>query len=38
MKIKTFHKILDNIWQDVLEMSKEYKLVRVYEDKIEAIG
>jgi len=38
MKIKTFHKILDNIWQDVLEMSKEYKLVKVYEDKIEAIG
>jgi len=25
-------------WDDVLAMSKEYKLIRVYTDKIERIG
>jgi len=38
MKMKDFHNAIDNIWQDVLTMSSEYKLVRVYKDKIEGIG
>jgi len=38
MRMKAFHNAIDKIWNEVLIMSKEYKLVRVYKDKIEAIG
>ena len=38
MKMKAFHKAVDKIWDNVLAMSHEYKLVRVYTDKIEGIG
>ena len=38
MKMKAFHNAIDNIWENVLTMSEEYKLVRVYADKIEGIG
>ncbi len=38
MKMKAFHSAIDTIWNEVLMMSKEYKLVRVYKDKIEGIG
>ena len=38
MKMKAFHKAVDKIWDNVLAMSHEYKLVRVYADKIEGIG
>ena len=38
MKMKAFHNAIDTIWDEVLLMSKEYKLVRVYTDKIEGIG
>jgi len=38
MKMKAFHNAVDKIWNDVLAMSYEYKLVRVYADKIEGIG
>ena len=38
MKMKAFHNAVDNIWDEVLLMSKEYKLIRVYKEKIEGIG
>ena len=38
MKMKAFHSAVDNIWDEVLLMSQEYKLIRVYKDKIEGIG
>ncbi|MBU1668698.1 DUF5615 family PIN-like protein [bacterium] len=38
MKMKAFHQAIDKIWDKVLAMSDEYKLVRVYADKIEGIG
>jgi len=38
MKMKAFHDAIDAIWDEVLIMSKEYKLVRVFQDKIEGIG
>jgi len=38
MKMKAFHNAIDGIWDEVLTMSEEYKLVRVYIDKIEGIG
>ncbi len=38
MKMKAFHDAIDSIWDKVLTMSKEYKLVRVYKDNIEGIG
>ncbi|NEW59951.1 hypothetical protein GSY74_01530 [Sulfurovum sp. bin170] len=38
MKMKAFYNAIDSIWESVLSMSEEYKLVRVYTDKIEGIG
>jgi hypothetical protein len=38
MKMKAFHNAIDNIWDNVLIMSEEYKLVRGYADKIKGIG
>jgi len=38
MKIKEFHSSISNIWKDVLLMSIEYKLVRVYKGQLEGIG
>ena len=38
MKMKAFHNAVDNIWDEVLLMSQEYKLIRVYKEKIEGIG
>jgi len=38
MKMKAFHSAIDTIWDKVLLMSQEYKLVRVYHNKIEGIG
>ena len=38
MKMKAFHNAIDNIWDEVLLMSQEYKLIRVYKEKIEGIG
>jgi len=38
MKMKAFHDAIDTIWSEVLMMSREYKLVRVFKDKIEGIG
>ncbi len=37
MKMKEFHQVITRIWDDVLVMSDEYKLVRVFKDKIEGI-
>lgn len=38
MKMKAFHNAINNIWKDVLVMSSDYKLIRVYNDRIEGIG
>lgn len=38
MKMKAFHNAVDKIWDEVLNMSSQYKLVRVYLDRIEGIG
>ena len=38
MKMKAFHDSIDGIWDEILLMSKEYKLIRVYKEKIEGIG
>jgi predicted nuclease of predicted toxin-antitoxin system len=38
MKIKEFHKTINKIWNSVIEISKDYKLVNVYIDRIEGIG
>ena len=37
MKMNAFHQIISNIWGDVCAMSEEYKLIRVYPNKIEGI-
>ena len=38
MKMREFHQSIAHIWESVLLMSEEYKLVRVYTDTIEGIG
>ncbi|RLA70309.1 MAG: hypothetical protein DRG30_09335 [Epsilonproteobacteria bacterium] len=38
MKMKAFHSAIDTIWDEVLSISQEYKLVRVYKDEIEGIA
>ena len=37
-KMKEFHDSISTIWNDVLLMSKDFKLVRVYNDTIEGVG
>ena len=37
MKMREFHQLLSRIWSDVCTMSEEYKLIRVYSNKIEGI-
>jgi predicted nuclease of predicted toxin-antitoxin system len=38
MKMKELHQTLSKIWGDICQMSTEYKLVRVYKDRIEGIN
>jgi len=38
MKIREFHQNISKIWKEVCDLSKEYKLVRVYRDRLECIG
>ncbi len=37
MKMREFHRHISNIWRDVCILSENYKLVRVYKDRIEGI-
>ena len=37
MKMNDFHQLISKIWSDVCQMSEDYKLIRVYVDKIEGI-
>jgi len=37
MKMKEFHQLINNIWDDVCNMSENFKLVRVFQDEIEGI-
>ncbi|RMI15348.1 MAG: hypothetical protein D6681_04280 [Calditrichaeota bacterium] len=38
MKMREFFKILSRVWEECCEMSQQYKLVRVFPDRIEGIG
>lgn len=37
MKLKDFYNFLVHIWEDVCQISDEYKLVNVYKDRIEGV-
>lgn len=37
MKMKEFHQLINKIWNDVCTMSEDFKLIRVYSNKIEGI-
>ena len=37
LKMKEFHQLISSIWEDVCIMSKDYKLINVYPNKIEGI-
>jgi predicted nuclease of predicted toxin-antitoxin system len=37
MKMRDFHQLINNIWDDVLNMSNDYKLVKVFKTKLEGI-
>ena len=38
MRMRDFHALLNRAWPEVCELSKAYKLVRVYQDRVECIG
>lgn len=35
--MKEFYTIINSIWDEVLEMSKNHKLINVFEDRIEGV-
>ena len=37
MSMSDFHRIINNCWNQVLDMNKTYKLVNVYRDKLDGI-
>ncbi|SKB59606.1 DUF5615 family PIN-like protein [Dyadobacter psychrophilus] len=38
MSMKNFHMLVSRIWEEVLALSEEYKLVVIFNDKIEAFN
>ncbi len=38
MRMRDFHAFLNRVWPEVRELSKAYKLVRIYQDRVECIG
>lgn len=38
MKMRDFHKYLNELWEQICLLSESYKLVQVYNDRIEGIG
>ena len=38
MKMREFHNVLSNIWVEICELSDQYKLVRVFEKRLDGIG
>lgn len=38
MKMKQFHEVLARLWPEVLLLSTDYKLINVFENRIEAIN
>lgn len=38
VSMRDFHRIVGGIWNDVLVMSRGYKLVTVFKDKLEAVN
>lgn len=38
MKMKVFHETITSLWQDIITLSSEYKLVNVFTDRIEAFN
>ena len=38
MKMRDFHKYLSELWEQIASLSESYKLVQVYNDRIEGIG
>ena len=38
LKMNEFHELISQIWLDIEEMTKNYKLVNVYRDRIEGIN
>jgi len=37
LKIREFHQALSALWPDIRELSRQYKLVQVYQDRLEGI-
>jgi len=38
MKLKEFHNTLHKIWDNVLQLNKEYKLVNVFKDRLQGVS
>ena len=37
MKMREFYNILHSIWEEVCRLSEQYKLIRIYRDRLECI-
>lgn len=37
MKMRAFHERMTELWPDICELSRRYRLVRVFEDRLEGI-
>jgi predicted nuclease of predicted toxin-antitoxin system len=37
MKMREFHQVLSKVWTEVCQLSEDYKLVRVYQNRIEGV-
>ena len=38
LTIRQLHTALHRVWEEVLTLSGQYKLVRIYDDRVECIG
>jgi predicted nuclease of predicted toxin-antitoxin system len=38
ISMRDFYTLMNSVWEDVVTLSKEYKLVTVFKDKLEAVN
>ncbi|WP_228724398.1 DUF5615 family PIN-like protein [Spirosoma sp. KUDC1026] len=38
VSMRDFHALISSVWEDILTLSKEYKLVIVFKDRLEAVN
>ena len=38
MKMREFHQTISGVWDEVCKLSKQYRLIRIFKDRIECIN